>query len=204
MKALMIILGIIAVILILLMFPLKIWLDYGEETKLRAGYMFLKFTLYPEKPKKPKKKKPEKKKPEEEKPKEKKPGMVKQLLDKHGVSGIIDILKEAAAIVTDVLKKLGRHLYITRLNIRICVAGEDAADTAIKYGYVCSAVYLPVSVLREHSVVKKHSIDISAGFLAEKTAAELELTAKIRLLFLIPAMLSALFKAVKLLLKLRG
>ena len=186
MKALMIILGIIAVILILLMFPLKIWLDYGEETKLRAGYMFLKFTLYPEKPK------------------EKKPGMVKQLLDKHGVSGIIDILKEAAAIVTDVLKKLGRHLYITRLNIRICVAGEDAADTAIKYGYVCSAVYLPVSVLREHSVVKKHSIDISAGFLAEKTAAELELTAKIRLLFLIPAMLSALFKAVKLLLKLRG
>ena len=54
MKALMIILGIIAVILILLMFPLKIWLDYGEETKLRAGYMFLKFTLYPEKPKKPK------------------------------------------------------------------------------------------------------------------------------------------------------
>ncbi len=207
MKALLIILGIIAFILILLMIPVRIKLDYGEKTTLRLGYFFLSFRIYPAKEKKPgkKKKTPEKKKEEEKKkPQKKKPGKLKQLLDKHGADGLIEILKEAAKIVTELLGGLARHLYFTRFNVRICVVGEDAADTAVKYGYVCSAVYLPIAVLSEHSVIKKHSEDISAGFLAEKTAAELELTAKIRPLFLIPILLKALIGLVRIVLKLRS
>ena len=207
MKALLIILGIIAFILILLMIPVRIKLDYGEKTTLRLGYFFLSFRIYPAKEKKPgkKKKTPEKKKEEEKKkPQKKKPGKLKQLLDKHGADGLIEILKEAAKIVTELLGGLARHLYFTRFNVRICVVGEDAADTAVKYGYVCSAVYLPIAVLSEHSVIKKHSEDISAGFLAEKTAAELELTAKIRPLFLIPILLKALIGRVRIVLKLRS
>ncbi len=197
----MIIAGIIAFILILLMFPLKIYLDYGENTVLKIGYIFLKFTLYPQKEKKPAKKKEAPQKPEQKKkePKEKKPNKIKQLVDKHGVKGLIEILKDMVAIVLNTLKKLAKHLYFTRFNVRICVTGEDAAKTAVNYGYVCSAVYPLISVLREHSVIKKHSTDISAGFLAEKTAAELEITAKIRPLFLIPIALGA---GVKLLIKL--
>ena len=207
MKALLIILGIIAFILILLMIPVRIKLDYGEKTTLRLGYFFLSFRIYPAKETKPgkKKKTPEKKKEEEKKkPQKKKPGKLKQLLDKHGADGLIEILKEAAKIVTELLGGLARHLYFTRFNVRICVVGEDAADTAVKYGYVCSAVYLPIAVLSEHSVIKKHSEDISAGFLAEKTAAELELTAKIRPLFLIPILLKALIGLVRIVLKLRS
>lgn len=207
MKALLIILGIIAFILILLMIPVRIKLDYGEKTTLRLGYFFLSFRIYPAKEKKPgkKKKTPKKKKEEEKKkPQKKKPGKLKQLLDKHGADGLIEILKEAAKIVTELLGGLARHLYFTRFNVRICVVGEDAADTAVKYGYVCSAVYLPIAVLSEHSVIKKHSEDISAGFLAEKTAAELELTAKIRPLFLIPILLKALIGLVRIVLKLRS
>ncbi len=207
MKALLIILGIIAFILILLMIPVRIKLDYGEKTTLRLGYFFLSFRIYPAKEKKPgkKKKTPEKKKEEEKKkPQKKKTGKLKQLLDKHGADGLIEILKEAAKIVTELLGGLARHLYFTRFNVRICVVGEDAADTAVKYGYVCSAVYLPIAVLSEHSVIKKHSEDISAGFLAEKTAAELELTAKIRPLFLIPILLKALIGLVRIVLKLRS
>ena len=207
MKALLIILGIIAFILILLMIPVRIKLDYGEKTTLRLGYFFLSFRIYPAKEKKPgkKKKTPKKKKEEEKKkPQKKKTGKLKQLLDKHGADGLIEILKEAAKIVTELLGGLARHLYFTRFNVRICVVGEDAADTAVKYGYVCSAVYLPIAVLSEHSVIKKHSEDISAGFLAEKTAAELELTAKIRPLFLIPILLKALIGLVRIVLKLRS
>ena len=203
----LIILGIIAFILILLMIPVRIKLDYGEKTTLRLGYFFLSFRIYPAKEKKPgkKKKTPKKKKEEEKKkPQKKKPGKLKQLLDKHGADGLIEILKEAAKIVTELLGGLARHLYFTRFNVRICVVGEDAADTAVKYGYVCSAVYLPIAVLSEHSVIKKHSEDISAGFLAEKTAAELELTAKIRPLFLIPILLKALIGLVRIVLKLRS
>ena len=208
MKALLIILGIIAFILILLMIPLRFSLDYGEKTTLRIGYFFLSFRLYPAKGKKPKKKKkkqPEKKKEEKkQEPEKKKPDKLKQLLDKHGIDGLTEILKEAARVVTELLGGLAKHLYFTRFNIRICVVGDDAADTAVKYGYVCSAVYLPLAVLCEHSVIKKHSEDISAGFLAEKSAAELELTAKIRPLFLIPLLLKALIGLVRIVMKLRS
>ena len=197
MKALLIILGIIAFILILLMIPVRIKLDYGEKTTLRLGYFFLSFRIYPAKEKKPgkKKKTPEKKKEEEKKkPQKKKTGKLKQLLDKHGADGLIEILKEAAKIVTELLGGLARHLYFTRFNVRICVVGEDAADTAVKYGYVCSAVYLPIAVLSEHSVIKKHSEDISAGFLFEKTIVEFIFHSRIRPYWLVGMGISAVVK----------
>ena len=101
--------------------------------------------------------------------------------------------------MVDFLGGFAKHLYITRCNIRICVVGEDAADTAIKYGYVCSAVYPVISILEQNCVLKKHYTDISAGFLAEKTAAEMELTFKIRLLFLLGAAFKAAFRGIKVL-----
>ena len=205
MTALKVFLIIIAVILILLMFPLKVFLDYDGEAKLSLGYLFLKFQLVPAKPKKKEKKKPQEKKEKktEAEKKEKKPSTIKRLMDKHGLDGLIEILKEVVGIVTEFLKGLAKHIYFTRCNIRICVVGEDAADTAVKYGYVCSAVYPLISALEQNSVMKKHYTDISAGFLAEKTAAEMELTCKIRPLFLIPVVFRALFKLIGVLLKLR-
>lgn len=202
MNALKVILIIIAVLLILLICPLKIYLDYDGDTKLSVGYLFLKFRILPEKPKKPVKKEPEKKEQPQKKEAEKKPGRFRQLYDKHGLDGLIDILKEVISIVVDFLGGFAKHLYITRCNIRICVVGEDAADTAIKYGYVCSAVYPVISILEQNCVLKKHYTDISAGFLAEKTAAEMELTFKIRLLFLLGAAFKAAFRGIKVLIKL--
>lgn len=206
MTVMKVLLIVIAVILILLMCPLKVFLDYDGDLKLNLGYLFLKFQLVPPKPKKEKKKKTEEKKekkPEQEKKQEeKRPGTFQRLMNKHGIDGLIDILKEVVSIVVDFLRDFAKHLYVTRCNIRICVVGDDAADTAIKYGYVCSAVYPLLSVLEQNSVLKKHSTDISAGFLAEKTAAEMELTFKIRLLFLLGAVFRAAFRGIKVLVKL--
>lgn len=204
MNAIKVIFIIIAVILFFLICPLKVYLDYDGDARLSIGYLFLKFRLFPAKPKKPKKKKPEGKKKEEPEKSEvpRRPNRVKQLLDKHGIDGLIDILKEVVRIVVDFLGSLAKHLYITRCNIRICIVGEDAADTAVKYGYVCSAVYPLISILEQKCVLKKHYTDISAGFLAEKTAAEMELTLKIRPLFLLGAVIKAGFRLIKVLVKL--
>lgn len=206
MTVMKVLLIVIAVILILLMCPLKVFLDYDGDLKLNLGYLFLKFQLVPPKPKNEKKKKTEEKKekkPEQEKKQEeKRPSTFQRLMNKHGIDGLIDILKEVVSIVVDFLRDFAKHLYVTRCNIRICIVGDDAADTAIKYGYVCSAVYPLLSVLEQNSVLKKHSTDISAGFLAEKTAAEMELTFKIRLLFLLGAVFRAAFRGIKVLVKL--
>lgn len=201
MTALKIILIILAVLLLLMLFPIRITVDYDGQPRVGVGYLFLKFQIVPPKEKKPPRKKKPPKKPEKEpdakKTQEKKPGTLRRLMDRYGLDGLIEILKDIVKIVVGLLGGLGKHLYFTRFRVRICIVGEDAADTAVKYGYVCSAVYPLVAVLREHSVLKNPYTDISAGFLAEKTAAELELTAKIRPLFLVGLGLKALFGLIK-------
>ena len=54
MTALYIILGILAFIILLLMIPLKIDLEYDDEVRLKVGYLFLKYTILPQQPKKEK------------------------------------------------------------------------------------------------------------------------------------------------------
>ena len=112
MNALKVILIIIAVLLILLICPLKIYLDYDGDTKLSVGYLFLKFRILPEKPKKPVKKEPEKKEQPQKKEAEKKPGRFRQLYDKHGLDGLLELVKVIAKIVVDVLKRTAKHLII--------------------------------------------------------------------------------------------
>lgn len=206
MTALYIILGIIAFILILLFLPLRVKIEYDGDMKLKLGYAFLNFTILPQKPKKPKKPKKQKKKPEPEKEKteekpDKKKNPIMQLKDKHGLDGLIDLIKQIVHIVVDMLGKLARHLKIRNLVINAVIAGEDSADTAMKYGYACSVIYPAVSILESKAVLKKHSEDISAGFLSEKTVIEFKFTAKIRVMFILGAVIPAAFKALKLIIK---
>ncbi len=205
MTALYIILGIIAFILLLLFLPLRIKTEYDNEIRLKIGYAFLNFTIMPQKPKKPGKPKKKKKTDEKEQKQEEKPAKKKnpimQLKDKHGLDGLIELMKQIVHIVTDMLGRLARHLKISDLVINAVIAGEDSADTAIKYGYACSVIYPAVSLLENKAVLKKHSEDISAGFLAEKTVIEFRFTAKIRLMFVLAAVIPAAFRALKLIVR---
>ena len=222
MTGLSIFLGIIAFILLLLMCPFKVSVEYEEEVKVTLGYLFLKFAVVPKKPKKKKKKKsrkagkskkdntpanknaeknqdstPEKdseQKKQKVKPKKKNP--ILEYKDKHGLDGLIDLIKVIVGIVVNVLKKTAKQLVITDLVINAMIVGEDSADTALKYGYACSGIYPAVSLLQSNAKLKKHSEDISAGFLAEKTAVELRLKARIRVIFLLCIAVAALWKLI--------
>lgn len=206
MTALYIILGILAFIILLLMIPLKIDLEYDDEVRLKVGYLFLKYTILPqqakkEKPKK-KKKAAEKKKEEKKKePEKKQKNPILEYADKHGLDGLLELVKAIAKIVVDVLKSMAKHLVIKKLVIRAIIAGEDSADTALKYGYACSVIYPALSIIDRNTRLKYHSEDISAGFLCEKTMAELEFTAIIKPLWLLVIAVPAAFKLIKVLAK---
>ncbi|MBR2175404.1 MAG: DUF2953 domain-containing protein [Clostridia bacterium] len=208
MTALYIILAVIGFIILLLLIPLKINLEYDSDVKLRIGYLFLRFTILPQKPeaekpvknKKTMKRKKTTGKPEadeEKKPPKKKRNPILGYIDQHGLDGFLELIKAIVRIVVEVLKKTAKHLTIKRLDIRLLVVGEDSADTAIKYGYACSVIYPAVSILENTAKLKSHSEDIAAGFLADKTAAELVLEAKIKPWFLIGIGIAALFKFIK-------
>jgi len=52
MTALYIILGILLILLVLLLLPVKVCIEYDKDLRVWAGYTFLKFQLVPQKPKK--------------------------------------------------------------------------------------------------------------------------------------------------------
>ncbi len=202
MTALRVILIIIGIILILLMIPLKIEISYDESTSVSLGYMFLKFRIVPAPEKKKKQKK--KKKPEPEKKEKKtaaKKNPVKDIIRKQGLDGFLELIRDITSLVCETLGKLAKGLVIRYFDLKLLVVGDDSADTAVKYGIVCSVIYPAIAALEANSKLKKHSEDIAAGFLAEKTVIEFSMRASIRPVLLIAVGLSALVKGVRTILK---
>lgn len=205
MTALYIIGGILLFIFIILIIPLGFRIKYDGKATLWLQWLFLKIKLVPTKEKKKKKSPP--KKSEEKKPKpdgdNKKESDIKKLYKEFGISGLLDILKRVAEILKETSSKLKKHIVIKRLDINVTVVGNDAADTATKFGYVCTGVYPAVSFISTQIKLKKQSVNIVPGFNEKKTAINCDAVVKIKPLFLIGIAIGAMFKAIKLMLSIK-
>jgi sporulation protein YtfJ len=196
---------VILVIILLLLIPVGVQLTFEKELRVRLKIGFIPITLYPKKPKKPKKEKKKKEKTEEapkkEEKKEKKPGLIKQ----KGLSWLLDTAKNAAILTKGVLRDFFRHLKIKRLLVSINYCGEDADDTAVKYGYLCLSVYPAVSILVNISKCRRYGVDITPLFDANSESSYyVDFEAGIRLLWLFVLLFRHGFKAIRLLLSLRN
>lgn len=203
MTALIIILSILLLILILLIMPITLYVDYGNEAKISVRYLFVKIKLSPkkEKKKKVKKKKSEsqKDKSENKEPEKEKNSQFMDILKEQGLIGIIDLLKEIIKILKNTSSSIRKHIIIKRFNLNIAVASEDAADTAINYGYACTAIYPAFSfICSAVKKVKKHNLQIWANYTSKKTKVSCKLKVSIKLIFIMPTAFSALIKTLKL------
>ncbi len=199
-----ILIGIIAVIALITAIPVGARVSFDEELNAKLTIGFIKITLYPQKPKKQKRKKKEpKKKPSEKKEeeKEKKPGIIKE----KGLSWLVDTIKNAAILAKGILKDFFKHLKIKRLQLSITYCGEDADDTAVKYGYFCLSVYPAVSILVNAAKCRNYGVDIQPDFNAEgKSEYKLDFWVNIRLLWIFALVFKHGFKALRLILSLRN
>lgn len=178
MTALYIILGIIAFLIILLSVKFVITVHYEDDITVSLGWLFLKFNLLPmkEKEKKPKKEKKEKK-PEENsevipEPKEKKDNMFVRFYRNRGVSGVVQLLKDAAKALGGGFKRMGRAFLFEELFVSMTVGAGDSAQTAIKYGKVCSALYPSLGFICSNMKVKDYKVNVLADYCGEKTTVE--------------------------------
>ncbi len=110
------------------------------------------------------------------------------------------ILFEEKSKVWSTLKFIIRKTVIKNLNLNVTVAGEDAAQTAIAYGSVCSLLYPAVAFLKGITTVKKDNITLLCDF--EKTSPQISffLQGKISYIYLLTAVfkiLSVIKKIVK-------
>ena len=197
MLALRIILLVIVFLIGFIIFcPFSIELVYQDEVKLKVGYIFPLFKVLPQKPKP---EKPEKKKPEK-KPKKKNP--VLEFTKKQGLDGIIELLKEITGIILKLVDTIRRHL-VMKTRLDLLVVGSDPADTAMKFGYACSAIYPLLSLIDRHTKLKRHEEYIDAGFEAEKTQVRFILKAHIIPVFVIIGAVGALIGGIRILRKIK-
>ena len=195
-----ILLGILLVIFLLLLMPVKLKASYNENFRCSLKIGFVKIQLYPQKPKEKKKKseKTEEKPENEEKKKE-------SLIKEKGISWLFDLIKKIADLAVGALKDFFRHIIVKKLMLSINIAGKDAADTAVKYGYCCSAVYPAFGIIVGAVKCKNYGVDISPDFEEKaKSAVNMELEAKIKILWLLALVLKHGYKGLKLLADLKN
>lgn len=196
-----ILLGILLVIFLLLLMPVKLKASYNEDFRCSLKIGFIRIQLYPQKPKKKKKKKKQKKADEEQKGEKKKESHVKQ----KGISWLFDLIKKIADLAVGALKDFFRHIIVKKLMLSVSIAGDDAADTAVKYGYCCSAVYPAFGIIVGAVKCKSYGVDISPNFEEKaKSAVNMELEAKIKILWLLALVFKHGYKGLKLLMDLKN
>ena len=215
MTALLIIIGIIAFFILLLSIKFVITVHYEDDVAVSVAWLFLKFNILPKKEKEEKPKKEKNKKKDEDspqnkdetvkEPKKKKDNMFVRFYRNRGVSGVVQLLKDAANALGGMFKRIGRAFLFEELFIALDVGASDSADTAIKYGKVCSAAFPAMGLIVSTMRVKKYSIDIKPDFLYGKNVAKLHTKISVRPIALINAVIilafELLFKVVIKLLK---
>ena len=208
MTALYIILGIIAFFVILLSIKIAVTVHYEDDIALSVKWLFLNIKILPakhkdehkKKPKKEKKKKEKKEEPKKEseiikEPKKKKgDNMFVRFYKNRGVSGVIQLLKDALKALGGMFGRIFRAFKIEELYIAMSVGGGDSADTAIQYGKICSAAFPAMGLLVNKMKIKKYSIDISPDFIYGKTEARLHTKISLRPIKLINAVFVLVFE----------
>ncbi len=204
MTALLIIIGIIAFFILLLSIKFVITVHYEDDVAVSVSWLFLKFNILPKKENEDKPKKEKKKKKEEEtpqnkdetikEPKKKKDNMFVRFYRNRGVSGVVQLLKDAAKALGGMFKRIGRAFLFEELFISLDVGSSDSAETAIKYGKVCSAAFPAMGLIVSTMRVKKYSIDINPDFIYGSNTAKLHTKVSVRPIVLINAVIILAFE----------
>ena len=166
-----ILLGIALFVALVMFIPITLRASYKEKFWCAVYIDFVKLQLVPAKPKKEKKKKVKKQTPKTEQPKkatEKKPSLIK----KYGIEWLLNLIKRVAELAVSALQDFFSHILIKKFSLSISVAGDDAADTAIKYGKYCAVVYPAVGTIVRVVKCKGYGIDINPNF-SEKAETEI-------------------------------
>ncbi len=145
MAVLYIIGGILLLLFLLLMVPVRMDIGFQEKFSLTVRYLFLQFPVLPEK----EQGEEEKEKPEEKTPKgKKKQGGLKEILNRTGFTGFLQSLFQLVKMALSSGKRLVSRIKWKRFDLYLCLGGaQDAAAAAQLYGQLSAGIYSACSVL---------------------------------------------------------
>lgn len=190
MTALWITAAAVGFLLLLLLLPVSVHLRLDEQFSLRVRYAGIPVYSYPGKPGREKKKKKEKKSAKLGEAPAAKENYFQKLRRERGWTGAVRQLCRIAGLLLRKLRWFVRRLKFRAFRFRLVVATADAAETAVDYGIVCSAVYPVLTGLFTLTDCKAKQIDISADFDHTNPQLEFSFSVGTRLLTALIAVLS--------------
>lgn len=181
MTALYILLAIALFLLFLLFLPIRILLRYDGSVKVKLSVLFLPFSLYPHKirEKDYSKRSVERKKQRLAKKKERKKALEKRKTKApKEKKDILSPLKLILHILTSTHPRLVRAFRIRICELRVTVATEDAAKTAILYGAVSQVAAMLLEACERFLWCKrnKRRVDVTADFCGTASSATAKIT----------------------------
>lgn len=98
----------------------------------------------------------------------------KSFIDGFDANSVLALLSFIGSQTKGTLSKVIRkRVTIKEISVGFTVVGEDAADTAIKYGKVASVLFPAMSFLTRNLKVRRYDVDLTPDFLAAKQTASL-------------------------------
>ena len=190
MTALYIILGIIALIVILFSIKVSVTAEYADSFSLDVQWLFIKLHIFPQN--------------EEQKASEPKKNIFKEFYENQGFGATVELIQTAAAQLGSFMGSIYRAFVIENLKLLLKVSsGDDAAQNAIKYGKVCSAVYPSMGFICSNMKVKKYEVNVVPDFISQENKAQFALSLSVRPIKLTNAVVVLAFRLLfKVLLKL--
>ncbi|MBR6573200.1 MAG: DUF2953 domain-containing protein [Clostridia bacterium] len=168
---------ILAIFLLLVLSPLKVFVVASESFLIKVKFLFFNIYTFDSNIKK-----------EAEKAVKEKNDVHSTITKITNQTNNYDKLVTLVNILKSVLSKFAKllkHTTLKNFNFNIVVAGSEAADTAIKYGKICSAVY-PLSTFLSKCVnFKPESISVYSDFSGNDTNYNLSFLLYVRIIYLI-------------------
>lgn len=168
----------------------------GVVCKARLGAIWLQ--LYPPKKREKKKEKPEK---EKEKPiKEKKKKRPKEQAEEleHKAGGPLALVRQYLPLVGEAAGGMKRRITIDKIYLDFTAGGQDAAGTAMAFGYANMAIGMLWPVFEQNFVVKDHSFRTDVDFTAQSPTIYLNAVFSIRIGQLVSFAIRLLWRFVQL------
>ncbi len=169
--------GILALILFLLLCPIKLIAEFDNDLVITLKYLFLKFTLYPRDEVIVK-----------DVPKEQPKAKQKKEKNKYEIKDIYNAIKSASGYILPLLKKFKKffsHCRINPLKIKIVMTGQEADELAINYGKVCSVYYPLLSGVEAIVPIKKIDSDLSVDYVKKENEIYFYGKIKVRVIYAI-------------------
>lgn len=154
---------ILLLIVLFLMAPVIVHIDSVPKLTITVRYFWFKKGILPKDEEKVAKKKKAPRAKTKKKKKDREKGTFSYTLLE-----LLDLLQKLQQRISPAMRRLLRRTSLAKLRLRMVVVGEDAAETAIKFGKVNAQVFAAVALLEGTIRLKAEQIEVVPGFGAEQ------------------------------------